>query len=156
MIVFLGLFIFIEVFIVIKFTLDQIKRKRLETVAEKTYPISNPVKYTKAISIILVWSFILYPKSIETFIVFLPMLTVATIQALRQSHDIKLYQTGMVLNRTYIRWDEIEEIEIAPHDTLIVVGKTLPFGQVKAQKLEFLEALVEDVQKRLAVTQNHF
>ncbi len=149
MIVFFGLCIFIEVFIVIKFALDQIKRKRLETVAEKTYPISNPVKYTNVISIILIWSFILYPKSIETIIFFLPMLTLATIQALRHSHDIKLYPTGMVMNRTYILWDEIESIETAPHNTLIIVGKTLPFGQVKAQKLEFLEGLVEDIQKQL-------
>lgn len=97
----------------------------------------------------LMCRFILYLKSMETMIVFLPMLTLATIQALRYSHDIKLYPTGMVMNRTYILWDEIEAIETAPHNTLIVVGKTLPLGQVKAQKLEFLEGLVEDIQKQL-------
>lgn len=94
--------------------------------------------------------FYAYLIEVEAYIAFLPLLTVGIFQEMKQISDIKLYDEGIIFNRRFIQWQEIETVNYASEESLLVVGKTLPYGQMRSTRLRNRETLLAEIESYIA------
>lgn len=96
----------------------------------------------------------IYLRDIETYIAFLPGLTVGVFQEIKHMSEIKLYNKGIIFNRRFIWWQEIEAVEYASEESILVVGKTLPYGQMRSARLNNRETLLAEIESYIANRKN--
>jgi hypothetical protein len=87
-----------------------------------------------------------YLIEVEAYIAFLAFLTVGIFQEMKHMSDIKLYDEGIIFNSRFIQWQEIEMVDYASEESLLVVGKTLPYGQMRSTRLRNRETLLREIE----------
>lgn len=94
----------------------------------------------------LLLGFYAYLIEVEAYIAFLPLLTVGVFQEIKHMSKIKLYNEGIIFNRRFIQWREIETVNYSSEEAILLVGKTLPYGQMRSARLNNRETLLAEIE----------
>lgn len=138
----------IEVWILYRFFKVEKKRQGFLKTQPKlisTYQAKKS-KLRTYMALALLVAFYAYLIEVEAYIAFLPFLTVGIFQEMKHMSDIKLYDEGIIFNRRFIQWQEIEMVDYASEESLLVVGKTLPYGQMRSTRLRNRETLLREIE----------
>lgn len=119
----------------------------LETqpICKANYSDFKSSKFTNGLMLILLIAVYLYLRVLEAYIFFLPAVTLGIIQEVQKNNEITLYTNGIVIRRKYIEWNQIQGIERLSSNELLIVSDTLTFGQLKSDKLNNLDTLIDDI-----------
>jgi len=110
-----------------------------------TYQVKKS-KLRTYMALALLVGFYAYLIEVEAYIAFLPFLTAGVFQEMKHMSDIKLYDEGIIFNRRFIQWQEIEMADYASEESVLVVGKTLPYGQMRSARLRNKERLLAEIE----------